>query len=424
MPHDAIVDVLEAHKRQPLPVDPLRATLGERGRWLAAKNPAWRKLGGDLDFDDPASVWAEGLRHERLAALKFLLGTDPAKARELIASTFAGEPAEDRAAILEVLVEFVRPEDEPFLESALDDRGKEARRQAAEGLRRLPGSAFCARMVERARGLFRWERGMLGLGRGKVVVEPPSVCDKGMARDGIEPKPPAHAGLGERAWWLREVVAAVPPSAMTEILGVPPEKAVAAIKGSDWELELWTGWAASAIRHRDADWAEALLAARPKGNYPRREYSQDHALFALLPPDRRDAFLSRLLDADPGPLDNAHPAFGFVRVEGATLGLGVGREILRRARGVVERERRDFAGGAREATSHTYAGVIHDHRYHEHQVGMAFRELASALPLDLVDEAAGGVDLGEPPRPYYAESYAAMIDRLRFRRDLHWEFAP
>ncbi len=424
LPHESIVEALEAHHRHPIPAEPLRVALGERGRWLAARNPAWRNLGGDLEFDDPAAVWAEGHRQERLLALKYLLRTDPAGARALVGPTFARESADDRAAIVQSIGESVLPEDEPFLESALDDRGKDVRLHAAEALRRLPGSALVGRMIERARAALRWERGMLGLGSGKLVVEPPAACDKAMIRDGIVAKPPPHSGLGERAWWLRQVVAAVPPPVMSEILGVPAQKAVAASKDGDWELELWFAWADAAIRSRDVDWAEALLGSSPEESNPRRDPSQDHKLFALLPPDRRDAFLLRVLKADPGPFGAKHPALRFLWMPEIAIGPAPAREILRRLRTLIDKERRDFDDDAQRAKVRAAGGTFFDHKYHDHQVAMTVRALAQSLLPDLADEAAAGVELGEPPRCYYAEAYSQMIDRLRFRRDMHREFAP
>ena len=41
-------------------------------------------------------------------------------------------------------------DDEPFLESALDDRSREVRQQAADLLTRLPDSRLALRMAERA----------------------------------------------------------------------------------------------------------------------------------------------------------------------------------------------------------------------------------------------------------------------------------
>ncbi len=57
---------------------------GERGRWLARYNPAWRWL---VDGVAPASleererVWDEGTPDARLSALRAMRLTDPAKAR-------------------------------------------------------------------------------------------------------------------------------------------------------------------------------------------------------------------------------------------------------------------------------------------------------------------------------------------------------
>ena len=171
LPFDAIVDVLGRNELQNEPADTLRTVLGVRGRWLAAKNPKWRKYAGVQESAEPASVWETGTIHERVAALESLRGTDPGRARELVASTFAADSADHRARFVAAFVRGLSMEDEPFLEAALDDRSKEVRRQAAELLRSLPESRLCLRMIERARAALRWEGGTL-------VVEPPASCDK------------------------------------------------------------------------------------------------------------------------------------------------------------------------------------------------------------------------------------------------------
>jgi hypothetical protein len=77
--------------------DALRATTGERGRWLAAKRPAWTWL---RDPVDPRATFAHGTRPERAAALRLLREREPDAARDLLAATFAKDAASDRAALL------------------------------------------------------------------------------------------------------------------------------------------------------------------------------------------------------------------------------------------------------------------------------------------------------------------------------------
>ena len=151
LPDEALVDVFDLGRREKDLRPLLRPVLGSRGRWLSARNPdAWGYIGGEADRADPETVWQTGTRADRLVSLRSLRQMDPEKARSLVTATWASDPADERAAIVEALVEGLSMADEPFLEAALDDRGKTVRRAAAELLPRLPGSRLAQRMAERA----------------------------------------------------------------------------------------------------------------------------------------------------------------------------------------------------------------------------------------------------------------------------------
>ncbi len=201
-------------------------------------------------------------------------------------------------------------DDEPFLEAALDDRSKEVRQRASDLLRSLPASRLYQRMIERARACLAWNPGAAD---GPLVVTPPSTADKAMIRDGIDPKSALYPNLGERAWWLREIVAAVPPRELVALLGAPPSEIVAAVTGGEWEHVLGPSWMRSSVRNRDASWAEPLLELAQDKSLGFGDSSLPFELLALMPPERREAFVLQRLRADPGPLRPKHPALGFVR---------------------------------------------------------------------------------------------------------------
>jgi hypothetical protein len=415
LPADAIVEVLSWGEVKDVAADSLRAILGVRGSWLASKNRWWRPYAGSGETDDPTTAWETGALHERLAVLRTLRGNDPGRARELVASTFATDPADRRAAFVVELERGLSMEDEPFLEAALDDRGKEVRRQAAELLRRLPESRLCLRMIERARAILTWQG-------AKLAVDPPTAFDKATIRDGVEPKPPTHLKVGERAWLLHEIVSGVPTRAISATLGQAPAVVVRASFFTEWEAVLWSSWAPSAIRQRDAEWAEALLEARPGKPSPMGATSHDQELLAVLPPDRRDSFLLDRLRANSDPLSPSHPAFGFLGSLKSPIGVPVAREILLHVRAMLEQERARFADPARRAGLQKWSGREFDPKYHDHRTISLIQALAAILPLEVADEAAKGI-FDESPGIAYSAAYATMIDRLRFRRDMHREFA-
>lgn len=218
------------------------AVMGERGRWLAPLNPLWAWAAGGAEVDH-AGTWATGSAAARRLLLGRMRAADPTAARELVASTWATEPPEDRAAFLALMATGLSMEDEPFLEAALDDRRKEVRLAAARLLWRLPESRLGARMAERARPLVR-------ISRRRVESILPNSVDEATVRDGVVVKPPA--GTGERAWWFHQVVAATPLHTWTDA----PSRLV--------ELAdplLRRAWAVAAANQHDQAWALALLEA-------------------------------------------------------------------------------------------------------------------------------------------------------------------
>jgi hypothetical protein len=228
---------------------------GTRAAWLADQKPEWGYL-HDETVETPAASSAGGI--ESLDREAWDLGTigrrtgfltaarrrDPARARELLESVWATETPDDRAALLAALATGLSTADEPLLETALDDRRKEVRIAAIELLARLPGSGYARRMTERSTGSVK-------VHNGRIVVDPPSECDKAMRRDGIAARPPA--GIGERAWWLEELITRTP----LRVWGDPAAFFALPVTET-WAPVLRRGLARAAAAQADAAWATAL----------------------------------------------------------------------------------------------------------------------------------------------------------------------
>lgn len=264
------------------------AVVGERGAWLATQNPAWswfeqsrtfRAAIDDIEEKFGAKArarasngrrgtpvdphrWALLGTDPRASQLRQLRKDDPAAGRDLLATTWSSDSAKDRRALLETLQVGLGPDDEEFLEGALDDRAGSVRELAAWLLDGLPGSRRAARMTERLRPLVS-EVGML---RRHLEFRLPDDPDAAGRRDGLGKPPP---GRSARGWWLERIVAGAP----FEAWDGPAEKVVPRIKDQD----VLAGLRKAAAARRTPDWARALLDLGVKPE-----------LLAVLPPEERE----------------------------------------------------------------------------------------------------------------------------------------
>lgn len=233
---------------------------GSRLRWLARLDARWT-LAPEVSTPS-ADAWANGSADERLAALRAARAADPALGRAWVESTWDTDPPDLREKIVVALGIGLGPDDEAFLERALDDKRKAVRTAAADTLAQLPTSALVQRAIARLEPHLRFpaKSGSL-LGRfasRKLEIELPSTLDKAAQRDGLETKPPAQRKIGERAFWLAQMVALVPPNAHCERHACTPQEFVDAVLGTDHAAELVDALVEAVLRHRAIDWIEPL----------------------------------------------------------------------------------------------------------------------------------------------------------------------
>lgn len=283
----------------------LLALLGVRGRWLAAQNPDWkyaREFGANEDgailppeADDARLIeaWELGTKEQRTEIVRRLRRDDPGRARALVESVWPQEPPDVKASLLSSLEIGLTMDDEPFLESALDDRRKEVRTTAQGLLLRLIESRYAQRMWERSRSCVRLE---MQYGAQVVVVYLPEACDKAMVRDGIDPKPSGN--VGPRAWRLTQILHRTPLSLWTGAWNLKPDRIVAAAsaKGAspEWKRTLVDAWSAALKVSPDRDWAVALFQYYTTES--RDDPPTDVAWSELIPPSLYEAGLLRLFE--------------------------------------------------------------------------------------------------------------------------------
>ncbi len=266
----------------------LLPVLGERGHWLARQNPDW----GGFTTSSDDSTWHEGKRQERLTYLSDLRAQDPQRARDLVQTSWGQEAPTEKAAILKILAQGLSMEDEPFLEIVLDDRRKEVRQAATHLLACLPQSCLVQRMTGRACRLLTWKSGLL---RSSLEVKLPAVCDEDMQRDGVDIKPPPDAKLGEKAWWLSQILSCVPPSTWCELWNKRPQQLLDSVRKHEWEEALALGWREAACNHHDREWLEALLDYETD----RKDTAACGVIFSHLPVEAKEDFMIGLLSGYP-----------------------------------------------------------------------------------------------------------------------------
>jgi hypothetical protein len=263
-----------AELREPALLPAATQVVGERGRWLARHNPAWRWL---VDGVAPASleerrrVWEEGTPDARLSALRATRLTEPTEGRSWVEGVWKAEKASLREEMVAALVTNLSAEDEPLLNQALADRAGGVRAAAARLLARIETSPLAGRARQRADAVLAYtapRAGVLGAvtsrlagtRHGTLVVSPPTAFAREWADDGLLEKAPA--GTGERAFWLRQILSLVPPGHWERRFGVPPESLVHAVTKTEWAEPVLAGWTDATVRFQAREWADQLWPAR------------------------------------------------------------------------------------------------------------------------------------------------------------------
>jgi len=225
--------------------------LGERGRWLGSLNPVWSYA---LITDD-RTTWETGTLIERTAFLERVREDDPVKARRMVQSSWEQDPPKARVLFLSTFAVGLSMDDEPFLESCLDDKRREVRGAALELLVRLPGSRLVKRATTRLESCLRLKTRMLA--RETIEVSLPEKLDAAAKRDGAG-VPALRKSMGEKANWLAQMLSVVPPAVWSGKWSLSPEKLLQAALSSEWKEAILTGWYLAIDRSGDPEWALAL----------------------------------------------------------------------------------------------------------------------------------------------------------------------
>jgi len=273
--------------------------MGRRGEWLAAQNPDWIYA----TQREEKELWETGSREERLLLLEHLRTVDPAKARELLATTWSQESARDRTAFLEKFAIGVAPSDEPFCNEALNDRSVEVRRVARTLLASLPNSEFSRHLKWLANQILSFKKPLIGKARIEVTLPEDPVA--WLKANGVEidnPPPNATNKLGPKAWALKEMVSLVTITHWSDLWKKTALEIARAGDESEWRDSLNLGFVIATRRDRDPDWIEALLQFMSRDP----TYPQMIALAAYLSAVRLEALILDALKSEHNELSAIH----------------------------------------------------------------------------------------------------------------------
>ncbi len=366
--------------------------LGERGRWLAGCNPAWAYALAPLDEE----AWETGQLELRVRLLEDLRAGMPpssqrvAKARSLVQSTWETDSPEAHAAFVAAFANGLSMDDEPFLDTCLDDRRKEVRDAALNLLVRLPGSNLVARTLSRLEPVLKYKSKLIG--SDGLEVSLPEKLDASAKRDGTGGVA-LRKSMGEKANWLAQMLASIPPSIWCRKWSRPPEKLIQAALASEWKEALLLGLLLAAERSGDAEWAAALTDAALKQTEVRKFLAGADLgrLVRHLPVKKLEALAQSELTPLINELNDKHPLLGVLVDYPHAWSLKLARTVM----GSVQRQ----AGGAHWMLMRALPGF------------------AMRIPPALADEFATGWPSSEK-----TSGWETWIDQfntlLRFRKDI------
>jgi hypothetical protein len=395
-PEELLPRLLILGERQPALRDVIRQAGGERGRWLAQQNLAWG-YATPIEEGEINERWQTGERSERSHLLQWLRTHQPARGLALLSATWTQETADDRLAWVSLLEYGLSLDDEPFLNTALDDRHKEVRSRAAELLTSLPTSQVSLHLQQAGLAMLRWEEAALRLtrwlgGAGHLVVELPATLDATLVRAGIDPKP--LPGLGQKAGWLQQIISKIPPVTWCNAWNKRADELVTSAIQHEWKIPLLVGWMLAATRHRDELWAHALLDAHLQRAIPSEVDLPDlwTALLHTLPATTREAYTSQLLTIAP-EWNAEHPAIPFLEACSHAWSVPFTRTIL-----AVWRHHLD------------------QHKHYSYELRTLLVTCSRFMAPELANEAEACWPAAELRHPFWSPAIDELIATLHFRQ--------
>jgi hypothetical protein len=293
LPHSLLPLALDAGLRSVALRPALLAVLGERGRWLARQNTAWRYAEGAAADAPLETRWSDGSLAQRVELLRSERQRDPASARDRLKTALPDLPAKERAELAAVLIEGLSIDDEALLTALCKDRGGDVRQTARALLVQLPGSATTQRAIARLLPCLEKQSTLKSLLGAKWKIDAPQAVGDDWKADGLEAERPKHDSLGERGWWLYQLARQVPLIWWVEHTGMTPAALLQWAAKTDWKDAVARAWLDVLRTAPSAAWCQAFL-----DHWPGKAVRENPAaILTLLPPAQREPYWIQALQA-------------------------------------------------------------------------------------------------------------------------------
>lgn len=294
LPYDLLPLALDAGQRNIALRPCILAAIGLYGQWLARFNSQWRYAASDIEEhveEGDERLWNEGNMGQREAYFKHCRIHTPEKARELLATQLKDLPAKERLVFVSLMWINLNQNDEIFLTPLLKDRSREVRQTAAMLLAREPESAFSKQLTDWLEVLIYAKKGFI---KTTWHCDAPLQAEPAWADAAIEINMPKHSGMGERAWWLYQLVRLTPLSWWTNHTGMTPFELMRWAQQTNWYTALMRGWVESATAQDDV-WITTMLEQPANGEFSNYAYREKLLnLLGEIAPEQRQQLWEKL----------------------------------------------------------------------------------------------------------------------------------
>ena len=361
------------------------AISGNRGKWLAELTGHWEWMTGITQQVD----WETDPFPQRLQLLKSTRKNDPQAAIRLLKTTWSSDSPEHKRKFLAELKVNLSPQDEPFLKHAAGDGRKEVREAAFELWGTLPNSQLAQNAASYFQQQVMFKKGLL---KKTFEVKLPGKFTDELKALGVRQKLKPISG-GQKANWLAQALAWVPPQVWKTHLLSNPVKLITLIHESEFALPLRYALGQSAFRWHDAP----LIRAFIRGEINQEAPLPFHDFFSFLDETTFNAVLPELLKDGASQLENSGPLI---------------RLLAKNTLPIHPDNARWIMGLFRTLTK---GGKAH---YYYYESRALLPKLSATLPPEMVAEFEQGWPTQNNTWSYWNDSVANLLSALRFRFEM------